>query len=440
MQFSTIQQIAVTVLSIGILIFVHELGHFWMAKKTGVRVLTFSLGFGKKLLRRKWHGTEYVISAIPLGGYVKMAGDNPEEEITGASWEFINKPFRVKALIVLAGPFMNVLLALLLFWVIFWTEGIEVYAPVIGNVSPESPAEQAGLHPLDRILEINGMPIDSWRSISPIVSSVEDREILTLKIEREGERNVVEVRPEYDEDYESYLIGISPYFPPVVGKVVEDGPAEKAGLQTGDSLTVVMDEKISTWDEAIDILTSHPREQLAISWVRNGRQMHGTITPEVSKFLPESDEGEPIGQPGMMYSATYKPLGPFRAFPYALGRVSMAVRLLVTTIRVFIRGEVQRDTLIGPIGIVYFTAYTFRYGIAALLFFIANLSVNLAFINLLPIPILDGGQFLFFLVERIIRKQLSVKLKAALQLIGLIVIGFLIIGVTMNDLSRMISK
>ena len=357
MQIWSPEQIIAMVFTIGLLVFVHELGHFYMAKKTGVRVLTFSLGFGKKLLRKKWGGTEYVISAVPLGGYVKMAGENPDEKSTGAPWEFVNKPFRVKALIILAGPAMNLILALFLFWVIYLVGGVEVYQPIIGQVTPDSPAEQAGLMPMDRILSIGGKDIESWQDISPIVNAARDRETLAIEVAREKDVRSVDLRAEYNEEYRSYLIGIAPFFPPSVGKVVKDGPAFAAGLQDGDSLTVVGGEAVRSWEEAVSILSARAEQPVTIAWIRDGREMQGPITPSGAKFFSPDENGNLLGQPGFTHKSIYKSVGPVHASILAFKKMIVATKLLLTPFRMMARGEMERDSLVGPIGIFYFIRF-----------------------------------------------------------------------------------
>lgn len=346
-----------TVIVLGILIFVHELGHFLVAKRSGVTVLRFSLGFGPKIFAFTRGGTEYRLSLIPLGGYVKMLGEDPEEELTEEqrAGSFAEQPVRRRLAIVLAGPMSNFVLAVIIFAFLFSLSGIPHKLAEVGGVVPGTPAEQAGLKAGDKVLAINGTPISTWDELTGSIEKNDPDKPLTLKLSRDGQEMTVTVTP------------------------------------------VVSDDK-TIFGEPIK------------------RRMIGIKMPEAE---------------------TYRKINPLTAGYYAVAHTLELSKLFLVTIVKLIQRVVPLDTLGGPILIAQLAGKQAQQGVLNLLGFMAFISVNLAVLNLLPIPILDGGHIFFFLIEAIMGKPISVKKMEIAQKVGLVALLTLMVVVFYNDIMRL---
>jgi regulator of sigma E protease len=343
------------IIVLGVLIFFHEFGHFLIARLFGVGVEKFSLGFGPRLFGKKVGITDYRLSAIPLGGYVKMVGEEPDAEIDPADLplSFTHKHVFKRMLIVAAGPVFNILLAVLIFFGIFWASGTFIMKPSIGSVRAGSPAEAAGLMKGDLITVINGIQINSWDEMAEIINGSEGK-TLDLSIRRQESTVDFSITPEkvptqnlFGEEIQRYVIGI-----------------------------------------------------------------------EASR---ES------------YS---KEMNPIEAFTESLRQSYRVIELMVVIIAKLIKGDISTDTLGGPIMIAQMAGDSAKAGVGSLIFFIALISINLAVINLLPIPVLDGGHLLFFLIEAIKGSPVSIKIREVAQQVGLFILILLMILVFYNDIHR----
>jgi regulator of sigma E protease len=354
---TVVTTIASTIIVLGILVFVHELGHFVFAKKLGVGVLTFSLGFGPRLVGRKMGETEYQISVFPLGGFVKLVGENPGEEIKeeDRSRSFSAQPVWKRFLIVSAGPFFNFLLAIVFFSTIN-IFGVPYFPSKIGDISPESPAAQAGLKKGDLIASIDGEAVSKWDDLSRIIRSSQGKE-LQLKIKRDSETLDLKVTPKsstqknlFGEEVQIFVIGITPTDELLVQKV-----------------------------------------------------------------------------------------GPFEAIGKGLSQTWFGIKLTVVSIIKVIERVIPAKTIGGPIMIAQLAGEQAKRGIISLILFTAILSINLGVINLFPIPVLDGGHFVFLALEAILRKPISIKKMEIAQQVGLILIILLMLFAFYNDLLRVFS-
>lgn len=434
-------------LALIILVTVHEFGHFYVARRCGVRVLRFSIGFGKPLF--SWHdrqGTEYSVAPIPLGGYVKMLdereGEVPEAELHQA---FNRKTVWQRIAIVAAGPVANFILAVLLFWVLF-LRGTADFVPIVGDVEPGSLAEKAGLVAGQEIVAIDGRPTPTRQAVT--------RQL----IERLGESGTLSFAVRYPEStliYNSRVeisdwlkgseepdvlggIGLSLQLPPVVvGQVLDDSPALKAGFQTGDRVLEADGLVIETWSEWVDYVSKRPGEPISVLVDRDGRERQLRVTPE-----PETVNGETIGKIGM---AGQWPEEFIRRTEYSLtGALNEAAVetwdtavFILGSMKKLIVGEISTKNLSGPITIAKVAGSSAEAGWVSFVSFLALLSVSLGVFNLLPIPVLDGGHLAYYLVEAVKGSPVSERVQMVGYQIGLFVVVSIMILALYNDVLRL---
>ena len=437
---------------IGILILVHEFGHFFVARWTGVGVERFSIGFGPILVRWRGKETEYCLSAIPMGGYVKMMGE--ESPLEGGTAPVVNpdkafaaKPLWARFLIVFAGPAMNFVLAAVIVSVVFATIGRTVWPPVAGRVADGGPAAAAGLRTGDRILSVNGRPVSYWEDVDRAVAGSEGRP-LQLDVEREGALQPMTVTPRrttvqdpiLKESREVWDIGAGPHGAPVITSVTPDSPAEAAGLKPGDVVLSVADQRVFSPDEMVQAIRSRPRQKLALIVERDGKRLSLTVTPNAEKERgPSGDEVE-VGriQAGIggkaMGTAPYNPVA--AVWHGAVWTSNMSATIVKGLWRIVL-GSIDRSNIGGPIQIASMAGQQAREGFGQLALFTAFISVNLAVLNLLPVPILDGGHLLFFVIEAVLGRPLSLKKREVAQQLGLALLLLLMVFAIYNDLVRL---
>lgn len=414
---------------IGIMIFVHEFGHFIVAKSLKIRVETFSLGFGPKLLKFRRGDTEYCLSVLPLGGYVKMAGENFEEAV-GTPDEFLSRPKYQRLMVAFAGPLMNLILAVALMTAYCM---IGVYRPkfqkepaYIGGMAKGSPAEQGGLMVGDKIIKVNGTPVDTWESAFLMIG-INSKQKQTITIERNGAVLEKEVIPNRETASEIGIIGIEPFM--WIEAVQPRTPAEKAGLQSGDIIMKVEgpNKAGTSYFQALDIIANNPGVPLNIT-VRRGEE---TL---VRKIAPANEgNGGKIG-----VSLTVSEKYPFaQAVVESIKQNTEAVRLTFQVLRGLFAGRAPLKNLSGPIGIAQMSGEAARAGKSTLIQFMAMVSLNLGVFNLLPIPILDGGVIFLILLEGLRRKDFSVAVKEKIIYVGFIFLVVLMGIVIVNDLSKL---
>ncbi len=417
---------------LGVLVFVHELGHFLMARWHGVRVLTFSLGFGPKLLKTRRGDTEYCISAIPLGGYVKMAGENPEDERTGASDEFMSKTKWQRFQIFIMGPLMNLALAVVLLAIVLM-QGVEVpiyqdQPPVIGGVLPDSPAAKAGLKPGDRIVMVNGDEVSTWDKVFMAVGTKADRDV-PLTILRDGREQTITVRPVAEGRFHVGDIGVMPDVYPAVGSLMPGEPAEAAGLKPGDIIVAINGERVYFPGHVSEHVQKSDGKPLELRVRRNGAEHTITVTPQ------QRDGGWRIG---FYYDPQTKSfqVGPLEAVSLSVQRNVEYSGLILKTIKELIVGETSPKQLMGPVGIAQLSGESAQLGWVALFTLMATISLNLGLLNLLPIPVLDGGHIFIMLLEAIARRDFSMQVKEKMLLGGFVLLMMLMVTVIYNDLTR----
>jgi regulator of sigma E protease len=417
---------------LGVLVFVHELGHFMAARRLGVRVLTFSLGFGPKLLKTRRGDTEYCISVIPLGGYVKMAGESPDEPRTGRPDEFLSRSKWERFQILIMGPVMNIVLAVVVMAVVL-AQGAEVpiyqdQPPVVGGVTPSSPAERAGIQRGDRILTVAGDQVDTWEELFLAVGTRADRDVVVTLL-REGRTETVTVRPVPETRFEVGNIGVLPDINPIVASVIAGEPAERAGLKAGDVVLAVNGERMVTRAQLIEAISRNGGREIELTIKRGEEQLRIPATPE-----QRGDRGM-LGLYVTEPTRTFQP-GPVEAVRLSVERNIEFSGLIFRTLGGLFVGETSPRQLMGPVAIAQLSGESAQAGWIALFTLMASISLNLGLLNLLPIPVLDGGHILIMAVEGIARRDFSMAVKEKMLLAGFVLLMLLMVTVIYNDLTR----
>lgn len=438
------------VVVIGLLILIHELGHFVVARLAGVGVERFSIGFGPVLWRYRGKETEYCLSAIPMGGYVKMMGDdeNPLEGGGGAPIDpgkaFTLKPLPVRFLIVFAGPAMNLVLPVLLFALVFVTIGRPVLPPVVGRVAAGTPAASAGLQAGERIVAIDGVPVRWWEDVLRAVQESDGRALDLTVAGASGERRVTVVpasvtsRDVFGDPRRAWDLGARPLVAPVIGDVVAGYPAAQAGLRGGDVVVSIDGQAVASWDDLAEAIQRRAGQPIRLAIRRDGELRELTLTPVAVKDRgPDGAEIE-VGRIGISPApaTTFVRSGPLTALREGLGRTVEVTVLTAAGLYKIVVGQLDRSNIGGPIQIAVAAGEQARQGPAALAFFTAVISVNLALLNLLPVPMLDGGHLLFFLIEGARGRPLSIRTREIAQQVGFALLLLLMVYAVYNDLAR----
>ena len=418
---------------LGVLVFFHEAGHFLTAKWVGVRVKTFSLGFPPKLVGRKWGETEYVIGLLPIGGYVKMAGDNPAES-SGDPAEFLSRSKWERLAIGFAGPFANLVLAVVILTVLFMV-GLERPAglddpPVIRYVAQDSPAGRAGLAQGDRILEIEGSKTETWSDVLDHVM-VSANEQLSVAVLRNGERVETELAVAVREEDGAGVAGLFPPIQPEVGSLNPGFPAEQAGIRPGDVITKVGGKPIFHFAELIDAIEARAGSEVEIEVLRGQESL-------VFNLTPREDKGR------WLIGITFSPspttieryASPVQAFGAASNEIVRFTRMTFVILGKLVTGRASMKNVSGPIGIAQASGETARQGPKVLFWFMALLSVNLAVLNLLPIPLLDGGHMAVIVLEGLAGRDFSLQMKERILQVGFVMLLLLMVTVIYVDLSK----
>jgi regulator of sigma E protease len=418
---------------LGVLIFVHELGHFLMARRIGVRVLTFSLGFGPKLLNFKRGDTEYCISAIPLGGYVKMAGENPEDSRTGAPDEYLSKGKWQRFQVLIMGPVMNIILAVVVMSVVFY-QGAQVplyeqQPVVVGTFSDTSVAQKAGVQVGDHIVTIDGKSIDTWDQFYMTILPKAKREV-ELGIDRGGKAVRLTVVPFGQGKYELGDIGVMPLVHPEVAELNVDEPAAEAGLQKGDVVLNAGTEQNISYDHLIAAIRGSEGKPLPFT-IKRGDTIK-TITVQPRKIRGTVMIGAQIRA---LETRTVEP-GPWQAVKLSFAKNwEWGTQIIQTLVGLFTR-ETSVKQLMGPVAIADLSGSAAHAGWIELFSLMAMISLNLGLLNLMPIPVLDGGHIFILALEGLARRDFSMKVKEKMLLAGFVLLLMLMATVIYNDLMR----
>lgn len=415
------------IILLGILIFIHELGHFIFAKLVGIRVERFSLGFPPRLFGKKIGETDYCISLIPLGGYVKMSGMIDEslqkDSIKGEPWEFMSKPIYQRFLVIFAGPAMNILLAILIFGMITYFSGLrEGLGVVVGKLNSQNVASTTELKPGDNIIFINEQSVKTWNDVANIIENQDD---IAVRFERNGQTLTSKFKS-------SYFDSMGHTVPSVVGDLQHDFPAIKAGLKIGDRITAINGEQIKSWEEMTEIIHASPEESLSVSWERDDQIMSAVIVPRKQTL-----QGKDLGFIGISQPVLEIEINLFQAIAHGAKYSWWITGQMVYAVKQVFTLEVPfKDAFAGPIMIAKLARDSAREGESNFIAFMALLSLNLGLLNLLPIPVLDGGHIIFLIIEAVLRRPISPKVKLVIQQIGMALIIALMLFVIINDLRR----
>lgn len=449
---SALYMIVGTLIALGVLVTFHEFGHFWVARRCGVKVLRFSVGFGMPLLR--WHdkkGTEFVVAAIPLGGYVKML-DEREGEVPADQLDqsFNRKSVRQRIAIVAAGPIANFLLAMVFFWVLAML-GSEQVRPVIGAVESGSIAAKAGLGAGQEIIAIDGEPTSGWAAVNlQLVRRLGESGSLQLLVREQGstadsprELMLDKWLKGADEPDPIRSLGIRPWrpaLPPVLAELDSKGPAQAAGLKTGDRLLALDGKSLDDWQQVVDTVRMHPDTKIMLRVERDGAQIDVPVT-----LAARGESKAPTGYLGAGVKAVDWPpemirevgYGPVAAIGEGARRTWTMSVLTLDSLKKMLFGELSVKNLSGPITIAKVAGASAQSGVADFLNFLAYLSISLGVLNLLPIPVLDGGHLLFYLIEWARGRPLSDRVQGWGIQIGIsLVVGVMLLALV-NDLSRL---
>lgn len=438
---------------ISVLVFVHEWGHYAVARKNSVRVEVFSIGFGKELFgRTDRHGTRWKICAIPLGGYVKMFGDqgvisNPDgemlREMTAAekAESFHYKTVGQRAAIVFAGPAINYLFAVLVLGILFAIAGQAHTPAIIGTVAADSAAAKAGLKTGDRILRINGSTVARLEDVRQ-VAAIRPGQAMPIVIDRNGATQTLTVTPDRTTFKDKHgnqnvvgTLGVQQYVAPVIGRVVPNSAAARAGLTSGDKILSVDGIKIATFNELRTIIVRSPGKTLPVTIQRGQTRMVVSVTPVSAKATLKDGSVRSIGRLGVGAAAPpRKQYGVITAFWQAVKETIVLTKTMGVAIGQIIVGDRTVRDLSGPLRIAEASGDMARIGLYAFFWFLGVLSLNLCLVNLLPIPMLDGGHLLFYGIEAVRRKPLSARAQEYGFRIGLALVLTLMIFATWNDL------
>ncbi len=430
------------IVMLGILVFVHELGHFCVAKMAGVKVLKFSLGFGPRLVSKHWGETEYMICAIPLGGYVQMLGEGSGEEGEKAPLSpeelersFANKPVGKRTAIVAAGPIMNLILPFLVLPVAYMV-GVNLPAfldqpACIGYVVPDSQGQNSGIQAGDCILAVNDDSVASWEDASrSLIAHIGDP--VVLELDRQGRRLTLELSPE-ESNLELQAIGLLPRLDPLVGGLAPGMPAVAAGVEVGDRIVSIGGVPVESWYDLKRVIQSFSGSPQPFVIERGGEILELTIKP-----VHEETNGEDFLIGIAPHQETvFKRFGPIAAIKAGAGRTTELIELTLVFIQKLFSGHVSTKNIGGPITVVQIAGQAAQTDLAAILTVLAFLSIQLGILNLLPIPVLDGGHLFFNLCELIFRRPLSVRIREIAQQIGLVLLLLLMGLAFYNDIARL---
>ncbi|KAA3618071.1 MAG: RIP metalloprotease RseP [Calditrichaeota bacterium] len=426
------------IIVLGFLVFVHELGHFVVAKWIGVRVDVFSIGFGPKIVGFKRGDTDYRIAAIPLGGYVKMAGHDPGEELTGAKHEFGSRKVWQRMAIIAAGPIMNIIWAIIFIAVLFYA-GVEkplYYSDfvTIGWVEDGSPAADAGFRAGDKVLKVEGDEVNSWEKFYNS-AALFTQDTVYIQVKRPAGLLDFTIHSNDSLRQAFPLLGISPPLPARVGRLVPGYPAEKAGIRTGDLIVKIGSDSIQSFYQMSRLVTSSGDSTLHISVARSDSILNFVL----SATLDKNENRFMIGIAPFQETEKIR-FGVIESLKRSVEINAMLSTLLGDFLARVLKGEASGEELGGPIKIAELAGEAARTGILDVIRLMGFLSLQLGLLNLLPIPVLDGGHLFLLTIEAVMRKPLSQGSREIVQMVGLVILITIMVFVFYNDIAGLLSR
>jgi regulator of sigma E protease len=432
-----ILKIIIGIFCLGLLVFIHELGHFTAAKAFKFKVLAFSIGFGKSFFSKKVGDTDYRLGMIPFGGYVKMAGENPEEERQGSVEEFQMKPKYQRAIVAAAGPVANFLSAILMLWIMFMIgvdRSVNLDRSVIGFVDDSSAAKTAGIQAGDSIISVNGRAVHSWEDLSSEFLTGTARYEMAVVRNGKSQTFLMQKDRAKGKGYSEPPFGVYPITLPIIGFIQDSSPAQKAGLKVGDTILAIDTFTISWWEQiSVGIQKSQNNIPREIKIGRQGMRLTVGIVPAFNAQAKRYQIGISPAR-----SATYKKRYSAKpAFDRCREKTWEYTTLIFKVIGNLFSRQVSPKDLAGPVGIISIFALIALAGFSELLNFLGLISINLAVLNLFPLIITDGGVLLFLLLEAIRGKPLSLKTQIAITRFAIAFFIVFFLYVTMNDINRL---
>ena len=437
--------IAAGIIMLGILVFVHELGHFAIAKLCGVKVLKFSLGFGPRLVSRQWGETEYMISAVPLGGYVQMLGEGGGEhgetaELSAAeeARSFAKQPVSRRMAIIAAGPIMNLILPFLVLPIAYLI-GVNLPAyleepPCIGYVVADSAGGAAGFKEGDCILEIGGTPVETWTDTGPALINSAGR-ALVFTIERQGQIETLSISADNNALEGLQAIGLLPRQDAVVGALAPQMPAAEGGMREGDRILAIDGQAVDSWYDLKDLIQEVGGDVATFRILRDKEVLSLDIAP-----TSDTDDGSYLIGIAPQQQTIFKRFSIGEAISAGADRTLELIDLTLVFIQKLFAGHVSTSNIGGPITVVQIAGQAAQTDVSSILSVLAFLSIQLGILNLLPIPILDGGHLFFNVFELIFRKPLSMRTREIAQQVGLVLLIMLMILAFYNDIVRILGS
>jgi regulator of sigma E protease len=431
--WSLIYQLPVGIIGLSLMVFIHELGHFAVAKWVGVKVHTFSIGFGKKLIKFKRGDTEYALSAIPFGGYVAMAGESPEDGGYGNTDEFRAKPIPARIAIAVAGPIANLIFAFVILFGLYLSGVQEPKTNmVVGEVEEGSAGAAAGVLRGDEVLELNGKPVVDWEKFMQDVA-MEGGHAVPLHIRRAGKDTVLNLTSEINPKFGIAFSGITGESQVVVAQVLPGSPALAAGLKVDDTILTVDGIRIPSATSLIEMVGGSKGQPITIAVQRGNEKKDIVVTPAMDEEVKRYRIGV---QQGIIPPTVLVKRGPAEAFKKTLSKNYENGTMVFRTLSGIVTGKIKMKALSGPIGIIQMIAGSLRQSVQKFLEFMALLNTNLAVLNIMPLAITDGGVVMFLLLEAIRKKPLSLNTQMLINKVGFSFFLLLFLFVTFQDIIR----
>ncbi|GHC28755.1 putative zinc metalloprotease [Kushneria pakistanensis] len=446
-----LQNILAVIVVLGLLITIHEFGHFWVARRCGIRVLRFSVGFGKPLISRvDRHGTEFALAAIPLGGYVRMLDEREGPVAASEQHLAFNRQHVLKRIaVVAAGPLANFILAVAAYWLMFMV-GTTAIVPMVGEVSPDSPAARGGLQSGQEIVSIQGRQTPDWSGVNlALVAEIGTSGYLKVSTRdaqgrlEEHQLPVERFMARQDPPEPLGTLGFTPWRPavaPVIGQVLDDSPAARGGLQSGDRIKAVDGQPVSQWEALVSRVQQSAGTPLEMRIERDGRDMMLTITPETRQQDGVATGFMGAGVGSVSWPSEYQRTlswGPLGAMGQAFSRTGEMTSLTIGSIGKMITGLISPSNLSGPITIARVAGDSARSGFETFISFLAYLSISLGVLNLLPVPVLDGGHLVYYIIELVRGRPVSDRVQAFGLRIGMALVASLMLMAFYFDIMRL---